>query len=108
MSVELHLEVLKQLTTILPGDSQVILLGDGEFDGYQLQAFNKKEGWKYALRTAKHTTITTAQGETLAIGALYPMSEHDHWLLEGVSFTHKGYGPVNVLDHPGKGCHREF
>ena len=97
MSVELHLEVLQRLTTILPEDSQAVLLGDGEFDGYQLQTFREKQGWKYALRTAKSNTITTGGGEAFTIGALYPTEGHDHWLVEGMRFTQEGYGPINYL-----------
>ena len=62
MSEELHLEVLQQLAAILPKDSQAVLLGDGEFDGRELQAFCERQGWKYALRTAKSNTITTDEG----------------------------------------------
>jgi hypothetical protein len=97
MSEELHLEVLKQLATVLPQDSRVVLLGDGEFDGCELQAFCQERGWNYALRTAKSNTITTGGGESFAIGQLYPMPGHDHWLIEGVSFTKEGYGPINCL-----------
>lgn len=97
MSVELHVEVLEQLATILPNKSQVVLLGDGEFDGYQVQAFCEKQHWKYALRTAKSNTITTEGGESFAIGSLYPMEGYDHWLIEGVGFTQEGYGTINCL-----------
>ena len=97
MSVELHLEVLGQLAGILPQGSEVVLLGDGEFDGYQVQAFCQKECWKYVLRTAKNNGIVMPNGEGFAIGQLYPMPEHDHWLVEGVGFTQQGYGPINCL-----------
>ena len=97
MSEELHIEVLQQLAPLLPKDSQVVLLGDGEFDGCKVQAFCKEQDWKYALRTAKTSTITTADGETLAIGQLYPMPEHHHWLVEHVGFTKACYGPINCL-----------
>ena len=97
MSEQLHIEVLKQLAPLLPQDSQVVLLGDGEFDGCDLQAFCQQQGWKYAFRTAKSSLITTPGGESLAIGALYPMSEHAYWLVEGVSFTKAHYGPINCL-----------
>ena len=97
MRVELHLEVLEQLAPILPEGSEVVLLGDGEFDGYQVQAFCEKQHWGYALRTAKSNTVTTQSGETFAIGQLYPMLEHNHWLIKGVRFTKEGYGPINCL-----------
>lgn len=94
---ELHLKVLERLASLLPEGSEVVLLGDGEFDGYPLQAFCEQQHWKYTLRTAKSNTITTEDGETFAIGHLYPMPGHDHWLIEGVNFTQEGYGPINCL-----------
>ena len=42
-------------------DRSNVLLGDGEFDGSELQAFCAKQGWKYALRTAKSNLITTGR-----------------------------------------------
>ena len=78
-------------------DLQVVLLGDGEFDGCDLQTFCQSKGWKYALRTAKTSLITTSGGETFAIGELYPMSEHTCWLIEDIRFTKARYGPINCL-----------
>lgn len=97
MSEELHLEVLQRLAAILPQDSQVVLLGDGEFDGCELQAFCQEQGWKYALRTAKTSIITTVGGESFTVGELYPMAQHHYWLVEHVGFTKACYGPINCL-----------
>lgn len=97
MSSEVHLEVLKKLTTILSEEWNVVLLGDGEFDSPALQAFCQDQSWRYVLRTAKTSTIITASGEGFAIGQLYPMQGHDHWLLEDVCFTKERYGPINCL-----------
>lgn len=97
MSSELHVEVLQQLTAILPSECQVVLLGDGEFDSNGLQAFCEGRRWKYVLRTAKTNTIATSSGEEFAIGELYPMPEHNHWFLEQVYFTKERYGPINCL-----------
>lgn len=97
MSEQLHLEVVKQLANILADQSEVVLLGDGEFDGCGLQSFCAAQGWKYALRTAKTNKITSPDGEIFPLGELYPMAQHDHWLVEGVTFSQKGYGPINCL-----------
>ena len=97
MLERVHIELLQQLDALLPKDSQVVLLGDGEFDGCDLQTFCQSKGWKYALRTAKTSLITTSGGETFAIGELYPMSEHTCWLIEDIRFTKARYGPINSL-----------
>jgi hypothetical protein len=97
MSSQLHVEVVKQLACILPSDREVVLLGDGEFDSSELQAFCEAQGWKYAFRTAKTNTIVTASAESFPIGQLYPMPEHNHWFLEEVYFTKERYGPINCM-----------
>jgi hypothetical protein len=55
---EMQLALLKTVQSYLPADSQVILLGDGEFDGCQvLDWLNHQPHWSYVCRTAKDTRI---------------------------------------------------
>ena len=97
MSEQLHLEVINRLADILPNSTEVVLLGDGEFDGCGLQSFCASQGWQYALRTAKTTKITLPNGEVFPVGALYPTAQHNYWLVEGGAFSQKEYGPINWL-----------
>jgi hypothetical protein len=45
LTEETHLKWLEQLTTIIPEGCRPIFLGDGEFDGIDLQAALQEPGW---------------------------------------------------------------
>ena len=47
-----HCALVAQLQPHLPPDATVIFLGDGEFDGTDLQATIQGYGWQYVCRTA--------------------------------------------------------
>ena len=91
----IHLQLLGQLHDLLPPDAQAIFLGDGEFDGIELQAALHVMGLQYVCRTAKNTQMYEED---------LPFSFCDLLLQPGelisvpdVSFTRQGYGPVNVI-----------
>ncbi len=62
LSEDLHLVLLAQLEEIVPPDSQVIVLGDGEFDGIEFQAILHTFEWWYVSRTAKNTQLYEWKG----------------------------------------------
>jgi hypothetical protein len=91
----LHLQLLGQLQDIVPCHARVILLGDGEFDGIELQAAVQTLEWQYVCRTAKNTQMTEDD---------LPFSFSDLLVQPGdcisvpnVWFTQEGYGPVTVM-----------
>ncbi|WP_143090939.1 hypothetical protein [Thermoflexibacter ruber] len=43
-SVSDHLCLLKQVKTLLPACQKIVLLGDGEFDSWDLQKYAGKQG----------------------------------------------------------------
>ena len=96
-SVDLHIQLLKRLKLLLITNHQIILLGDGEFDGWSIQQYCKDNNWDYVLRTAKSTQIETQHGDTFPIGMLYPMKGHDYYFVEDVYFTKNRYGTINCL-----------
>ena len=57
---QLHLNLLTQLQAILPENYQAIFLGDGEFDGVQLQEALQSLDLDYVCRTAKISGIVQA------------------------------------------------
>ena len=90
----LHLDLLEMLQLVLPEDYQAIFLGDGEFDGLELQAALQLLNWTYVCRTAKNVLLYE-EG---------PFSFNDLLLRPGdcVSipnsyFTAQAYGPVTVI-----------
>ena len=58
LSEWVHLQLLGQLQEILPANAQAIFLGDGEFDGIELQAALQTMDLHYVCRTAKNTQIS--------------------------------------------------
>ena len=91
----LHLDLLSQLQTILPENCQAVFLGDGEFDGIELQAALQSLGLRYVSRTAKNTQLYEDD---------WPFSFSDLCLRPGdqisipnVWFTRQGYGPVTII-----------
>jgi len=95
LSEQLHLELLSQLQAILPQNCQAIFLGDGEFDGIELQMALQSMGLRYVCRTAKNTQLYEDD---------LPFSFSDLVLQRGdridvpnVWFTKEGYGPVTVI-----------
>lgn len=91
-SEDTHLALVKQVQAWIPAGTHVIFLGDGEFDGTQLQAALHSWGWKYACRTAKNAVLSIAQVEfsfeDLAVQA------GEVWGISQVAFTRQAYGPV--------------
>lgn len=93
----LHMELVELVSDLIPEGTQVVFLGDGEFDGTDLQDTMNNVGWFYACRTAKSTVATWEDvtfhldllGSSLKPGMLIELKE--------VQFTRDAYGPVMVL-----------
>ena len=81
--------------SLLPEDSDVIFLGDGEFDGNQLQAEMDNKGWEYACRTAKNRLIDD-RGDEFALDEIH-LQPGDCLSLSDVTVTQDKYGPVLVV-----------
>jgi len=52
-----HCALITRLQDVIADTAQVVLLGDGEFDGTQLQAASRTAGWAYVCRTGTNITI---------------------------------------------------
>ncbi len=95
VDVGTHLALLAQVAALVPPATNVILLGDGEFDGPDLQAAVTQLGWHYVCRTAKNIQIQSA-GEWLTLAEVYV--PRGHWLgLPDVRMTSHAYGPVLAI-----------
>jgi hypothetical protein len=91
----LHLQLLSQLAAILPQNCQAIFLGDGEFDGIQLQEALKKLGLSYVCRTAKNTQLF--EDDLLFSFVDLRIRPGEQICIPNVWFTQEGFGPVNVI-----------
>ncbi len=93
----LHIELVELVSELIPEGTKVVFLGDGEFDGVDLQDTINEAGWWYACRTAKSTVATWEEvtfhldtlGCSIKPGKLIELKE--------VQFTRDAYGPVMVL-----------
>jgi hypothetical protein len=90
-----HCALLAQVQAIMPKDAQVTFLGDGEFDGVDLQADLRNNGWHYVCRTAS-TIRVCAFGVHFHVGDLGPprgelLAVTPAWM------TAEQYGPVSIL-----------
>jgi len=101
LSEAIHLKLLEQLKTVMPADHPAIFLGDGEFDGIELQAALQALGWSYACRTAKNVQLYEA-GELFSFADLM-LSPGDCLEIPAVQFTRQAYGPVMVIGWWKKG-----
>ena len=96
-SVEKQLELLNQVMALLPEGAEVILTGDGEFDGTGVIEWLKSHPtWHYALRTAKNIIIRGKdETEGQSLESLAPPPGEDKFLKE-LFFTQQEAGPVNI------------
>jgi Transposase DDE domain len=98
----LHIELVELIRALIPEGTTVVFLGDGEFDGIDLQETMNDSGWFYACRTAKSTVGAWEDmnfnldllGSSIKPGMLVELKE--------VQFTRNAYGPVMVLCCGGK------
>jgi len=90
-----HIELLDQVKTIIPPESDVIFLGDGEFDGLPLLAEIDAAGWHYVCRTA-HNRWVCEQETWLQLNEL-SWQPGDYLSLPDVAFTQQAYGPVLAI-----------
>jgi hypothetical protein len=91
----LHLQLLSQLATILPQNCQAIFLGDGEFDGIELQQALQTLGLRYVCRTAKNTQLF--EDDLLFSFVDLHIRPGEQISIPNVWFTQEGFGPVNVI-----------
>src|SRR5947199_58756 len=100
---DLHIALVELIQACLPEGTQVVFLGDGEFDGTTLQATLNAAGWAYACRTAL-STVATWEGVTFRLDTLGTCSKPGTLIeLKEVQFTRDAYGPVMVLSCWAKG-----
>jgi hypothetical protein len=115
-----HLELLGQVQALLPPGADVVFLGDGEFDGPQLQAQLNRYHWEYVCRTAKNTCLEV-DGERVSFQelGLQPgecrglpqahFSEQRYGPVLGIAWWAKGYTEpiflVSNLDLVAEACH---
>jgi hypothetical protein len=91
----LHCALIGRLQELIPPDATVTLLGDGEFDGIELQSRMRARKWEYVCRTATTILISAAE-RVFTVGDL-PLARGEAVYLVDVRMTAKQYGPIMLL-----------
>ena len=101
-----HLELLNCLRAIVTDGKRIVILGDGEFDGTELQSDIQGFGWEYVCRTGKNVKLFWDGYEFQCVEAISYLKPGEHIEIHNTLFTNKKYGPVQVVCNWGKG-HKE-
>lgn len=99
-SQTLHVELVQALQKVVPLGREVIVLGDGEFDGTDWLAALDSLGWHYVCRTAKNSVFYEGEDEFL-VQDVCPGRGGCTGIVD-VRFTHGRYGPVMAVAWWGK------
>ncbi len=94
LSAQEHIALLEQFQALVPADTQVILLGDGEFDSVELLRYLDRQNWQYVCRTAKDSWVCS-EGEWIQLADYAYPEQCSGWQAAG--FTAQAYGPVTVV-----------
>jgi hypothetical protein len=92
---EEHCALIRRLQELIPPDATVTLLGDGEFDGAELQTTIRARNWEYVCRTATTILISVAN-RVFSLGDL-PRARGAAVSMVDVRMTAKQYGPILLL-----------
>lgn len=103
-SEEVHLELIDLVQPLIPADAQLILLGDGEFDGVDYQKKVSLLGWKYVSRTAKTIKLSTEDHEFAFDEMGQSIQPGEKLAAPLVAFSKEEYGPVTAIAWWGKDC----
>lgn len=91
-----HCQLVKQLLPIIPAGADVIFLGDGEFDGTDLQRYLEELSWRYVCRTACNTLLCWGEESQYHLSDLGVERGECLWVHEA-KVTAARYGPLLVL-----------
>jgi len=95
-SAERHIQALEKVIPLLPQDSQVVLLGDAEYDTTAMLVWIKKNtSWQYVLRTSPQIYVQTDVSTQPMRD--YPLEKGSLFYLKQVGFTQTTMVTLNVI-----------
>jgi hypothetical protein len=95
---ESHIALAQKVYEMLPDPPpKVVFLGDGEFDGTELQRTLNQWGWAYVCRTAHNIKVFRDEEEfdIGILGSFLPQGTCKG--MKDVLYTRKKYGPVTIV-----------
>jgi hypothetical protein len=99
---DVHLKLLDLVKPLIPADTQVVLVGDGEFDGVDYQKKANLMGWKYVSRTASTIKLSTEEYEFSFEDMARSIQPGEKIAAPLVAFSKEEYGPVTAIAWWGK------
>jgi Transposase DDE domain len=95
-SAERHIQALEKVLPLVPEGSEVVLLGDAEYDTTEMIAWvEKNTAWKYALRTSPQIYVQTSQQNQPIRD--YPLEKGRVLFLPHAGFTQTSSIKLNVV-----------
>lgn len=96
----MHIELIQAVRELIPRDADVVVLGDGEFDGIAWLNVIEEFGWNYVCRTAKNS-VFYEEGEHFSVRDICP-ERGKCTAIPDLQFTEERYGPVMAVAWWGK------
>ena len=93
----IHIESMNKVRELIPEGAWVVLLGDGEFDGVDLQALVNQCKWEYVLRTSKSARLSWQGEEFRFDDVVAHVNPRNLFEAPNALFTQRDYGPVLAL-----------
>jgi Transposase DDE domain len=94
---KIHIELMSKVQQLIPQGTRVVVLGDGEFDGVDLQALVNQCQWDYVLRTSKTSRLSWEGEEFRFDDVADHVNPGDLFDVPNALFTQRKYGPVLAL-----------
>ena len=91
----MHIELIEAVHQLIPEGRDVVVLGDGEFDGIQWLATLEKFNWRYVCRTA-HNSVFYQEDKRFLSHEICPQQGQKRGI-EKVQFTEQKYGFVTAI-----------
>jgi len=96
-----HIQALEKVLPLIPEGSEVILLGDAEYDTTEMVLWLQGHtSWQFVLRTSPQIHVVEG-GQSQAIGD-YPLQKGRVFHREGVGFTQEAPLTVNLIGWWGR------
>ena len=94
---DMHVALVEQLYDLIPTGTQVVLLGDGAFDGIHLQQTVQEYHWSYVVRTGSHITVEWDSERFRCATVAACIKPGTLVELRAVRVTEEAYGPLMLL-----------
>ena len=90
-------DLIEHVKPLVSAEAHVVFVGDGEFDGVNLQRTITKYNWDYVCRTGDNIKVFQGGQELSCAEVVCRVQPGERVSLSDVLFTREKYGPVTVI-----------